>query len=90
MYLSPSLRYCKSHHLFQHVPNGNDTAGIQLGVAYTDENGNWVESGTIITLDNRTLETFRVSLPEGNKRVAIYVVAGSGRRANLDNIKLMK
>ena len=68
---------------------GNDTAGIQLGVAYTDENGNWVESGTIITLDNRTLETFRVSLPEGNKRVAIYVVAGSGRRANLDNIKLM-
>ena len=69
---------------------GNDTAGIQLGVAYTDENGNWVDSGTIITLDNRTLETFRVSLPEGNKRVAIYVVAGSGRRANLDNIKLMK
>lgn len=69
---------------------GNDTAGIQLGIAYTDENGNWVDSGTIITLDNRTLETFRVSLPEGNKRVAIYVVAGSGRRANLDNIKLMK
>lgn len=69
---------------------GNDAAGIQLGVAYTDENGNWVDSGTIITLDNRTLETFRVSLPEGNKRIAIYVVAGSGRRANLDNIKLMK
>ena len=69
---------------------GNDTAGIKLGVAYTDAEGNWVDSGTIITLDNRTLETFRVSLPEGNKRIAIYVVAGSGRRANLDNIKLMK
>ena len=69
---------------------GNDPVGIQLGIAYTDENGNWVDSGTIITLTNKTLETFRVVLPEGNKRVAIYVVAGSGKRVNLDNIKLMK
>lgn len=70
---------------------GDDSTGTQLGIAYTDENGNWVDSGTIITLDNRTLETFRVSLPEGNKRVAIYVVScGERRRVNLDNIKLMK
>ena len=30
------------------------------------------------------------ALAEGEKLVAIYVVAGSGRRANIDNIRLMK
>ena len=69
----------------------NDAEGITLAVAYSTDGGTtWTTLETTAVLTNRNLETFRFSLPEGEKLVAIYVVAGSGRRANIDNIRLMK
>lgn len=70
---------------------GNDAKGIKVGVEYSLDSGStWVDSGTIISIDTTTLETYRISLPEGVKRVAIYIVKDSGNRVNIDNILLMK
>ena len=70
---------------------GNDVLGTKVRIEYTlDDGATWVVSDNIITLNNTTLETFRVKLPEGVKRVAIVLVEGSGRRVNFDDIKLMK
>ena len=70
---------------------GNDAKGIKVGVEYSLDSGStWVDSGTIISIDTTTLETYRISLPEGVKRVAIYIVKESGNRVNIDNILLMK
>ena len=70
---------------------GNDALGAKIRIEYTFDNGEtWEASENVITLNNTVLETFRVKLPEGVKRVAIVVVEGSGRRVNLDDIKLMK
>ena len=70
---------------------GNDKAGIQIAIEYsTDSGATWVRSEQVITVDSKTLQTYRVVLPEGAKRVAIVVVANSGNRVNIDNIKLMK
>lgn len=70
---------------------GNDPTGIQIRVEYSVDSGeNWVKCEQVITVDSKTLETFRIELPEGAKRVAIVVVEGSGKRVNIDNIKLMK
>ena len=69
----------------------NDAEGITLGVCYSTDNGTtWVDSGLFAVLAKGNLETYRFALPEGEKLVAIYVVPGSGKRANIDNIKLMK
>ena len=70
---------------------GNDALGAKIRIEYTFDNGEtWEASENVITLNNTVLETFRVKLPAGVKRVAIVVVEGSGRRVNLDDIKLMK
>ena len=70
---------------------GNDDLGAKIRIEYTFDDGvTWEVSSSIFTINNTTLETFRVKLPEGAKRVAIVFVEGSGRRVNLDDIKLMK
>ena len=70
---------------------GNDASGIQIIVEYSTDSGKtWTAASEVITVDSKTLETYRIKLPEGNKRVAIVVVENSGRRVNIDNIKLMK
>lgn len=70
---------------------GNDKAGIQLKVEYsTDQGTTWVAADGVITVDTKTLQTYRITLPAGVKRVAIVVVENSGNRVNIDNIKLMK
>ena len=70
---------------------GNDKAGIQIKVEYSFDSGKtWESSNEVITVETKTLETYRISLPEGVKRVAIVIVENSGNRANIDNIKLMK
>lgn len=70
---------------------GNDDSGIQIKLEYsTDSGSNWISCEEIITVDSKELETYRIKLPNGSKRVAIVVVENSGRRVNIDNIKLMK
>ena len=70
---------------------GNDKAGIQIAIEYSTDSGTtWIRSEQVITVDSKTLQTYRVVLPEGAKRVAIVVVANTGNRVNIDNIKLMK
>lgn len=70
---------------------GNDDSGIQIKLEYsTDSGANWIDCEEIITVDSKELETYRIKLPNGSKRVAIVVVENSGRRVNIDNIKLMK
>lgn len=70
---------------------GNDASGIQIIIEYSTDSGKtWTAAEEVITVDSKTLETYRVKLPSGNKRVAIVVVENSGRRVNIDNIKLMK
>ena len=76
---------------FDAATYGNHVLGTQIRVEYTTDDGRtWITIDEIITLNSYTLETFRVKLPEGNKRVAIVVVENSGKTINMDNIKLMK
>lgn len=76
---------------FDAATYGNHVLGTQIRIEYTTNDGStWVAVDEIITLNSYTLETFRVKLPEGNKRVAIVVVENSGKTINIDNIKLMK
>ena len=70
---------------------GGDDEGIKVAIEYTfDDGATWVSAEQVITVNARELETYRVKLPEGSKRVAIVVVENSGNRINFDNIKLMK
>jgi hypothetical protein len=70
---------------------GNDAHGAQISVEYTLDNGTtWTANETVITVDHKELQTYRITLPEGVKRVAIVVVKNTGNRVNLDNIILMK
>lgn len=68
----------------------NNDDPIVLGVEYLMDGAEaWVDAGYSLTMDN-TLTTYRIALPEGSKRVAIYIIGADGKRANLDNIKLFK
>ena len=70
---------------------GNDASGIQIKIEYsTDSGATWVASEEVITITTKTLDTYRVTLPNGVKRVAIVIVENTGNRVNIDNIKLMK
>ena len=69
---------------------GNHVLGTQIRVEYTDEDGSWVASDVIVTLNSHSLETFRITLPEGVKKVAIVVIENTGKTVNIDTIKLMK
>ena len=68
-----------------------DATGAQIRIEYSTDGGNtWTASQTVITIDSYEMQTYRVKLPEGVKRVAIVLVEGTGRRVNFDDIKLMK
>ncbi|MDE7264525.1 MAG: Ig-like domain-containing protein [Anaeroplasmataceae bacterium] len=68
---------------------GNDSA-ITLGVEYLlSDTETWVDSGVALTLDS-SLDTYRIALPEGSKRIAIYIIGSEGKRVNIDNIILFK
>ena len=70
---------------------GNDAEGIQIKVEYSTDSGKtWIASEIVISVSSHELETYRISLPEGVKRVALVIVENSGNRVNIDNIKLMK
>lgn len=70
---------------------GNHQLGTKIQIEYTTDNGaTWQVAETVITLNSHAIETFRVFLPEGVKRVAIVVVENSGKTVNIDSIKLMK
>ena len=70
---------------------GSDALGVQIKVEYSlDSGATWVEDDELATISTKELETFRFTLPEGTKRVAIVVLTGTGNRVNIDNIKLMK
>ena len=70
---------------------GGDNLGIQIGVEYSTDSGTtWIDSNTIFTINTRTLDQYRVILPSGSKRVAIYVVENTGNRVNIDDINLQK
>ena len=70
---------------------GGDNLGIQIGVEYSTDSGTtWIDSNTTFTINTRTLDQYRVILPSGSKRVAIYVVENTGNRVNIDDINLQK
>ncbi|MBQ8293185.1 MAG: Ig-like domain-containing protein [Bacilli bacterium] len=70
---------------------GNDALGIQIMIEYSLDSGKtWTACQEVITVDSKTMQTYRINLPEGVKRVAIVIVENSGRRVNIDDIKLMK
>lgn len=70
---------------------GGDDIGIQIGVEYSTDSGTtWIDSNTTFTINTRTLDQYRVILPSGSKRVAIYVVENTGNRVNIDDINLQK
>lgn len=69
---------------------GSDSAGIQIKVEYSfDQGATWSSSESVI-IESATLESYQFILPEGVKRIAIVVVENSGRRVNIDEIKLLK
>lgn len=75
---------------FQAAIYGSDASGIQIKIEYsTDEGDTWLSTDTIV-VESTALETFRIALPDGVKRIAIVVVENSGRRVNIDEIKLLK
>ena len=70
---------------------GGDAAGVQIKIEYsTDSGSTWVAAPETIIVDSTDLQTYRIKLPEGVKRVAIVVVENTGKRVSIDNIKLMK
>lgn len=70
---------------------GSDTTGVQIKIEYSlDSGATWATSEEVITVSSSTLETYRIKLPEGIKRVAIVIIENTGNRVNIDNIKLMK
>lgn len=70
---------------------GNDANGTQVRVEYsTDSGATWQAHETVISVDSNVLTTYRFKVPEGANRVAIVLVENTGKRVNIDNIKLMK
>lgn len=70
---------------------GSDALGMQIKVEYSfDQGTTWVEDDELAVVYSSEFETFRFNLPAGVKRVAIVIVLDTGKRVNIDNIKLMK
>ena len=64
---------------------------IKLGFEYSTDNGTtWIDTGVELTVSSSQLNEYRVLLPETADRVAIYAVAGTGKRASIDDIQLLK
>lgn len=69
---------------------GGDAAGIQIKVEYSFDQGSTWQSTESVIIETTTLETYQFVLPTGVKRIAIVVVENTGRRVNIDEIKLLK
>ena len=69
---------------------GGDAAGIQVKVEYSFDQGSTWESTESVIIESTTLETYQFVLPTGVKRIAIVIVENTGRRVNIDEIKLLK
>lgn len=69
---------------------GGDAAGIQIKVEYSFDQGSTWESTESVIIESTTLETYQFVLPTGVKRIAIVIVENTGRRVNIDEIKLLK
>ncbi len=69
---------------------GSDAAGIKVKVEYSFDGGSSWSSTESVTIETTSLETYQFVLPEGVKRIAIVVVENTGRRVNIDEIKLLK
>ena len=69
---------------------GGDAAGIKIKVEYSFDQGTTWQATESVTIESTTLETYQFILPVGVKRIAIVVVENSGRRVNIDEIKLLK
>lgn len=76
---------------FSATTYGNDATNAQIRIEYsTDSGSTWEVAGSPVTIDSTDFLTFRFNVPQGANRVAIVVVENTGRRVNLDDIKLMK
>ena len=69
---------------------GSDALGIQVKVEYSFDSGVTWSSTESVTIETTSLETYQFILPDGVKRIAIVVVENTGRRVNIDEIKLLK
>lgn len=70
---------------------GSDAAGAKIRIEYSTNSGEtWLVASDGITVDSTDILTYRVNVPAGANRVAIVFVENTGRRVNIDNIKLMK
>ena len=69
---------------------GSDAAGLKIKVEYSFDQGSTWQATESVTIENTQLDTYQFILPEGVKRIAIVVVENTGRRVNIDEIKLLK
>lgn len=69
---------------------GSEGAAIVKVEYSTDAGTTWIDSGLTLTVSSAQLQTYRVTLPEGVKRVAIYIEPNTGNRICFDNIILGK
>jgi hypothetical protein len=66
-------------------------APIKVGVEYSLDNGaTWINTNVILDITTAAINEYRILLPETADRVAIYAVAGTGQRVNIDDISLLK
>lgn len=71
--------------------NYGNEGPAQVKIEYsTDAGTTWIDSGMTLNITTLTLQTYRVTLPAGVKRVAIYIVPNTGNRVCFDNIILGK
>lgn len=69
---------------------GSDAAGLKIKVEYSFDQGSTWQATESVTIENTQLDTYQFILPEGVKRIAIVVVENTGRRVNIDEVKLLK
>lgn len=69
----------------------SNAPGAKVFVEYsTDQGSTWIDSEYVFVVTSTSLQQCRVLLPEGNKRVTIYLEVDSGVTINIDDIVLMK
>lgn len=71
---------------------GSNALGTRLMISYsTDSGATWVDMEREYPINTRSFETIRVKMPSStNIRVAINVVANSGQRINVDDIRFLE
>ena len=66
-------------------------APIKVSVEYSTDNGStWISTNVVLDITTAAINEYRILLPETADRVAIYAVAGTGQRVNIDDISLLK